>query len=59
MNEWISVNDEMPKEHSLVLVCNVNSKCYVISRVSHSGIFQNCFFNPTHWMPLPELPKDI
>ena len=74
MNEWISVNDRLPKSKQMVL-------CYTpCDGFMFVGYYQEIEPNPywksywniitamrstkkitkkvTHWMPLPEAPKD-
>jgi uncharacterized protein DUF551 len=63
--EWISVNDELPSEFTRVLIsCNEGIcggkltygtwQCDPIGSYAGDG----CVFEVTHWMPLPEPPKD-
>lgn len=72
MNEWISVKDRMPELHVEVLVygilpyeihpeihqcylCDVNGKNKLEFWTSISAYDVK---NVTHWMPLPEPPKE-
>lgn len=68
MNEWISVKDRLPEIDEFILVYCGNSIAVCIFTLPRLG--ESCFmlcddinnlrslFNVTHWMPLPELPKD-
>lgn len=63
--DWISVKDKLPQHESFVLCCTVE-------HLPRTALFHSqgdyLFLNPdnmrfqyrgiTHWMPLPELPKD-
>lgn len=68
VNEWISVKDRLPKKGLIIVYC---SKTHHVSAI---GIYWDDHDDPlgpipsrpnwltwdtvTHWMPLPELPKD-
>lgn len=61
--EWISVKDKMPEEDVDVLVridpSNSDQEIFVTSLFC--GRFYNWYdqeVNVTHWMPLPNPPKD-
>ena len=60
MSEWISVKDRMPEEGVDVLVygeiCH-NKKGIEVDFVKN-GDFVACDEDVTHWMPLPEPPKE-
>jgi hypothetical protein len=65
MAEWISVKERMPKEDEVVLVFggrSIYTAYYGENRYGGIGWhklnskYHNC--NPTHWMPLPEPPKE-
>lgn len=59
MNEWISVKDRLPETYGKYLVaCRGNN----IPQIRYyDGVWDvwNCVAEVTHWMPLPELPKDM
>lgn len=63
MSEWISVDERLPEEGILVIVCDKNAKdaASFISFYFHERkvwSFCGMTFHPTHWMPLPEPPKE-
>jgi len=65
---WISVEDELPENHKNVLCCGAKGGMFVgwvsgIATVSNGktiafahGGEGRCI---THWMPLPESPKEV
>jgi hypothetical protein len=70
MTEWISVKDRLPEFDKLIL-CHDTQKTYIAFRHKeneyneHWQICENscCLCNGctgaiTHWMPLPESPKE-
>ena len=79
MSNWISVEDELPRDASLgvhdslpvlILTCVAYSGCerlrYSDNSVKITTWQNNCFLGfpagatiVTHWMPLPEKPKEI
>ena len=61
--QWISVKDRLPEEDQEVLIYDWPSRSTCIFWKSRKLAHQwelsngrNC--NPTHWMPLPEPPKE-
>lgn len=67
---WVSINDKMPEKDEEVLLrfesgnmavgwwdsfseCIVDWYCY-----AGDDFYEYCFDTPTHWMPLPEPPKE-
>lgn len=66
MMNWISIIDDLPNDNNLVLCCDVyndfitfgiyieNENCFELIRVDGVEVDSEI----THWMPLPELPKD-
>lgn len=65
MSEWISVKDRVPEKHKKVLWCGVKGGlfigeyhdpflCGAVIAKDSRGHFRDV----THWMPLPELPKE-
>ena len=69
MTEWTKVEDEMPKEDGKYLAIKKDNPKDVFIAVVKDGYFIMMDFpevryekenNPyTHWMPLPEPPKEI
>lgn len=63
-SKWISIEDELPESLVPVLVCDTNGDVSVTWHYSHYGhpfnIGPNDLFRfpITHWMPLPEAPKE-
>lgn len=55
--QWVSVKDRLPEKLTLVLVCNHG--IYDIAFVGDRGNWVNKLFEPEHWMPLPEPPKEV
>ena len=54
--KWISVKDEWPLEILPVLWCRIPvDEPYVVASMCDEG-FDETYW--THWMPLPEPPKD-
>ena len=61
MNEWISVRDRLPEDQVEVLVAtrskngvrNIDKGYLAIDHFIHRGRAE-----VTHWMPLPEPPKE-
>ncbi len=63
--KWISVKDRLPKKGVRVLLYDYDEVVvgYLISSV-YRHCFKACqfdeqFFHVTHWMPLPNPPKEI
>lgn len=59
MSEWISVKERLPNENTRVLVY-AKQGCYMNLRVDYICNGGMWFYSMmvTHWMPLPELPKE-
>jgi hypothetical protein len=63
-SEWISVNDRLPEDGEIVLVCGSRGGVYtaVLNKPGqyngwHKLNSKSHYCNPTHWMPLPQPPK--
>ena len=66
VREWISVEDELPEEKVNCIVHYKHAYCdnddyWAIGICFHDGEkFQiNPAYKVTHWMPLPEPPKEV
>ena len=69
MSEWISVNERMPEPDKDVLLCfglgdfrmAVGGK-YELDEgwysITDAEYYTDCDTTPTHWMPLPDPPKE-
>ena len=62
MGEWISVKDRLPEKIGEYLVvyesCYVRESSYIRISLFYEGHFNFKFGTVTHWMPLPEPPKE-
>ena len=71
-NQWISVEEDLPCNHEELISTEYNKETiYVLvigkdviadtDCMEYNGnewVWQNIFFEPTHWMPIPKLPKE-
>ena len=53
MAEWISVKERLPEDGKYVLAYSADDDFMKVEARHHFGVFQI-----THWMPLPEPPKE-
>ena len=60
MNDWISIKDKKPKngQHIIGLWHWGNEHAHYESNIGSTIYHKNEIGNMTHWMPLPEPPKD-
>ena len=71
VQEWISVKDRLPEMEANVLMyfapdknmaagfmCDVDEDRTMWCAYTDGGFYTDCDFEPTHWMPLPEPPKE-
>lgn len=61
--EWISVKDRLPEKKNESYLCCVDSYLFTDSQYVDIRVFRGdgtweLGKNVTHWMPLPELPKE-
>lgn len=60
--EWISVKDRLPDSNNVVFACIDDGQCKIVrsAYVSSYGEWKwiEGHQTVTHWMPLPELPKE-
>ena len=58
---WVPVRDKLPPVMEKVMAFDPHWP--IIQSARHDGEAWNCegvdFLEPTHWMPLPKLPRDI
>ena len=57
VQEWISVDDELPEDSANVLVCHKNGLVTTNAWLGANWWFKNERNPITHWMPLPQPPK--
>ena len=64
-SQWISVKERLPETYTNVIVLHENGHTGIEWRYKHSPCYKtaNFLFDPlygevTHWMPLPEPPKE-
>jgi len=70
MNEWIPVTERLPEQGKYVLVRYKSNDMAVACvfdfdenmafgrAMADEAYASDCDFEPTHWMPLPEPPKE-
>lgn len=64
VNGWISVKDRLPEEYKTeVIVCTEYGDVRIAVKIMDGWISNDCEFERTnswvtHWMPLPEPPKE-
>jgi len=54
---WIPVSEAHPPANNMVLVCIGRWYHLTVSCIDQFGVWRG--YLPTHWMPLPELPKEV
>ncbi len=54
---WIPVSEAHPPANEMVLVCIGRWYHLTVSCIDQFGVWRG--YLPTHWMPLPELPKEV
>ena len=63
MYKWISIKEQLPKEHSLVIAISGKVLSYIIvSKFYHNHFWSvnDTLLGPdiTHWIPFPEYPNE-
>ena len=67
-NQWISVKEDLPCNHKELLYSDTLTKSVIIRNLDGSVTFSLMYLNvewkwmsednPTHWFPIPDLPKE-
>ena len=59
VQEWISVDDRLPKKDEIVIICTDKNFIYAGELVGDTWFLDNDSWTETvtHWMPLPQPPK--
>ena len=59
VQEWISVDDRLPKDDEIVIICTDKNFIYAGELVGDTWFLDNDSWTATitHWMPLPQPPK--
>ena len=71
MNNWINVKDRLPDNHETILTAAYSHEreIYSVSPASYwdnkfydccgdEKLVDGCYWEITHWMPLPDAPKE-
>ena len=59
VQEWISVEDELPEDDEVVIICTDKNFVYAGELIGDTWFLDNDSWTATvtHWMPLPQPPK--
>ena len=72
-NQWISVEEDLPCNHEELISTEYDKETIYVLVISKDAIAdtdcmeyngkewrwqRNSFFGPTHWIPIPKLPKE-
>ena len=69
-NPWISVEDDLPCNHDELFINDDKKETKTVLSITNGYIMMNRMYKPkrkwrwiseeqpTHWMPIPELPKE-
>ena len=72
-NQWISVEEDLPCNHKELISTEYDKETIYVLVIGKDAIAdtdcmeyngkewrwqRNSFFGPTHWMPIPKLPKE-
>jgi hypothetical protein len=58
---WISIHESLPEIEQQVLSCFKGQFAWVMfvaTMTRNNGLYAAGYAAPTHWMPLPEPPKE-
>lgn len=55
--EWIKVTDRLPSKYGRYLICRLGAKKIHFETWNNTNWAYNSS-DITHWMPLPDLPKE-
>ena len=63
MGEWISIKDKLPPKGKCLVAALENGKYYQVTVSTFTGYYfsmtgRRAYWKVTHWMPLPEPPKE-
>ena len=58
MSEWISVEERLPEQLVDILVHHAKGKIDISFMCADGFLMENRLGKVTHWMPLPEPPKE-
>ena len=56
--KWIPVSERLPKDYEKVLICSVIGNQYVAQYFCEFFYVDGLKIGTSHWMPLPEPPKE-
>lgn len=57
VQEWVPVNDRLPEPKEKEICLNRDGEMMIGTYTEWGWMFPCYFEEPTHWMPLPQLPK--
>ena len=57
VQEWVSVDDRLPEPKENAICINRYGSMMIGVYTEWGWMFPCYFEEPTHWMPMPELPK--
>ena len=69
-NQWISIEDDLPCNHEELFINDDKKETKTVLSIINGYIMMSRMYKPkhkwrwetdepTHWMPIPELPKEI
>lgn len=57
VQEWIPVKDRLPEPKEKAICLNRDGEMMIGTYTEWGWMFPCYFKSPTHWMPMPQLPK--